>query len=153
MITDFTLPRQKQMHVYGLFEKRPGSRWRRHSRSRSSGMGRQRLNWLQLGRPWRECVGGSLTQWKFFWGSLTMPCCYEGFKIMCRLDFRDIWRRWVREVFLSSRQGLWLAWIRGGIGEKAEVGNSRSIDKIPGLGDCEGLHLWNKIHVEFFSQH
>lgn len=51
MITDFTLPRQKQMHVYGLFEKRPGSQWLQHSRSRSSGKGRQGLNWLQLGRP------------------------------------------------------------------------------------------------------
>lgn len=38
MITDFALPRKKQMRVYGLFEKQPGS-WRlRCSRSVSSGM-------------------------------------------------------------------------------------------------------------------
>lgn len=29
-------------------------------------------------------MGVILTQWEFFGGRLTLSCCYEGFKIMCR---------------------------------------------------------------------
>lgn len=82
MITGFASPRKKQMHADGLFGKWPGGWWLQCCRSGSSRMGWQRLNWLQLARPWRECVGVSVAQWESFQGVLIMLSCYAGFKIM-----------------------------------------------------------------------